>query len=111
LPKSKERRSMEQLALIAFKNKIDADSFFNLMMEAWHKEEAEYQSLAVTCRQKTKESAFFLFTVGGKILAQFPISTKTLQRDLKRYLKYRLGSVRRGEWPTQGIRGRPSQEY
>jgi len=61
LPKNKERRNLEQLALIAFKNRIDATRFFDLVMEAWNKEEAKFQILTVTCREKTRKSAgFFL---------------------------------------------------
>lgn len=98
---------MDQLASIALKNRIDADRFSSLIVEAWHKEEAKHKSLTVTCREKTKESAVFLFAVGGKVLAQFPISTKMLRWDLERYLKYRLESAKHKEEPTRGNRGRP----
>lgn len=107
---------MEQLASIALKNRIDPETFFDLVMEAWNKQEAKSRDLTVTCRQKTKESAFFLFTEGDKISAQLPISTETLQRELERYLKYRLQSgglesVKRVGWSARVYRGRPSQGY
>jgi len=75
-------RILESLARIALLHKVDSSEFFNRIVEAWNHGESECGQLAVKCRKRTKNSAIFLFTTGGKpaekVIAQFPISIAIL---------------------------------
>ena len=75
----KDGRILENLARIAMLHKVDANVFFNRIVEAWNHEGSECEQLVIECRKRNKNSAIFLFTTGRKVVAQFPISTITLQ--------------------------------
>jgi replication factor A1 len=75
----KDGRILENLARIAMLHKVDASEFFNRIVEAWNHEGSECEQLAIECRKRTKNSAIFLFTIGRKVVAQFPISINILQ--------------------------------
>lgn len=79
----KDGRILESLARIALLRKVDSSEFFNRIVEAWNHGSSECAQLAVKCRKRTKNSAIFLFTTGGKpapkVIAQFPISIAILQ--------------------------------
>jgi replication factor A1 len=70
-------------------HKVGSSEFFNCIVEAWNQEESEREHLVVICREKTKNSAIFLFTNGRKVLAQFPIPITILQgkNQLESYTK------------------------
>jgi replication factor A1 len=84
-----ERRVLEYVARIAVKHTINPSAFFNCIVDSWSKEEARCEELAIRCRKKTEDSAVFLFTRGGRVLAQFPIPTSILQgnNQLERLMK------------------------
>ena len=85
----KERRILEQLARIAVKHKVDSNKFFEGIKKAWNHEEARCKPLVITCREKLKESASFLFTIKEDVIAQFPVTTAILQgrNPLDSYMK------------------------
>lgn len=76
---AKDRRVLEYLARIAVKCKVDSSKFLNRLVEAWNREESKSDELIIRCRKRMKDSAIFLFTAGGKVVAQFPIPTTILQ--------------------------------
>jgi replication factor A1 len=79
----KDGRILENLARIAVLHKVDSSEFFSRIAEAWNHGGSECGQLAVRCRKRTKNSAIFLFTNGGKrarkVVAQFPISIAILR--------------------------------
>jgi len=75
----KDGRILEYLAQIAVKYKVDSGEFINCIVDAWDHEESECKQLTIRCREKTKNSAIFLFTNNRKVVAQFPIPTMILQ--------------------------------
>jgi len=75
----KDGRILEYLARIAMMHNVGSSEFLNCIVEAWNQEESERERLVVICRERTKNSAIFLFTNGEKILAQFPIPITILQ--------------------------------
>jgi len=77
----RDARSLEYLAIISFRFNIDSAEFLECIMKAYDQEESEIRQLSVTCRQKIKDSAVFLFTVGQDVIAQFPISTGVFQAE------------------------------
>ena len=85
----KVRRILVYLARIAVMYKVDSREFFNSIVEAWNHEESECKQLVIVCRERTKNSAIFLFTSGRKVVAQFPISSTILQgkNQLESYAK------------------------
>jgi len=85
----KDGRILEYLARIALVHKVDSSEFFNCILEAWNQEESECKQLAIRCRERTKNSAIFLFTNGRKVVAQFPIPLIILQgkNQLESYTK------------------------
>ena len=88
----KDRRILEQLALIAVKHNVDTNEFFSAIGKAWNQKTAQCKQLTITCRMKLKQSAVFLFTVDGVIIAQFPITTIIVQgkNQLEGYAKILL---------------------
>ena len=85
----KDGRILEYLARIALVHKVDSSEFFNCILEAWNQEESECKQLAIRCRERTKNSAIFLFTNGRKVVAQFSIPLIILQgkNQLESYTK------------------------
>lgn len=75
----RERKVLEYLARIAVKHEVDSTKFFGCITDAWKKEESEYGQLSVRCREKTEDSAVFLFKTDGNVLCQFPIPNSVLQ--------------------------------
>jgi replication factor A1 len=98
----KDGRVLEKLAGIAVLYKVDASEFFNCIVEAWNHEGSECGQLVIECRERTKNSAIFLFTTGREVVAQFPISITILQgkNQLESYTKTifaRVSSVKNFE--------------
>jgi replication factor A1 len=86
----KHVKVLEYLAILAVKNSIDADEFFNSIVEAWKKDESQCKQLTVRCRKRTRDSAVFLFIDARNTMAQFPVPTAVLQGDksqLEPYVK------------------------
>jgi replication factor A1 len=85
----KDGRILEYIARIALTHKVDSSEFFNCIVEAWNQEESECKQLAIRCRERTKNSAIFLFTNGRKVVAQFSIPLIILQgkNQLESYMK------------------------
>ena len=82
-------KALESLAIIALKYKIDSSELFDCIMQAWSKEKAECGQLSIICRQKTEDSAIFLFTTNQGVIAQFSIPVATLQgkNPLESYIR------------------------
>jgi len=93
MPSYKDGRILENLARIAMRHKVDSSEFFNRIVEAWNHDGSECAQLTIKCRERTRNSANFLFTNGreheGKVIAQFPISITILQgtNPLKGYME------------------------
>jgi hypothetical protein len=85
----RDTRSLEYLGIIAFRFKFDLREFLQCIMEAYDQEESEIRQLSVTCRQRTKDSGVFLFTVGQDVIAQFSLSTRVFQaeKQLESYVR------------------------
>jgi replication factor A1 len=81
----KRGRSLEYLARIAVKNKLNLSEFLDCIMDAWSQEESKCKELNIWCRKKTKDSAIFLFTNAEKVVAQLPISASI--RHEEHYLR------------------------
>ncbi len=84
-----DRKALAYLAIIAVKYKIDSSEVLDRVIEAWNRQEAEIKQMTVKCREKTEDSAVFLFTIGQDVVAQFPIPNRVLQG------KYQLESYMR----------------
>ena len=84
-----DRKTLEYLAGIAVKHRIDSSEFLNCILEAWKQDKSECKQLIIRCRKRTEDHATFLFTTGQKVLAQFPIQTRILQggNQLEDYMK------------------------
>ena len=85
----KDGRILDYIARIALMHKVDSSEFFNCIVEAWNQEESECKQLTIRCRERTKNSAIFLFTNGRKVVAQFSIPLIILQgkNQLESYTK------------------------
>ena len=83
VPKSlsaKERtKILESLDRMAEKHGIDHDEFLDCIAKAWKQEKSYCNHIHITCREKTEDSAIFLFTTGSEIVAQFPVPTAILR--------------------------------
>jgi len=77
----KHVRVLEYLAILAVSNSIDANEFFDSIVEAWKEDESQCKQLTVRCRERTRDSAIFLFIAAHNTIAQFPIPTLILQGD------------------------------
>jgi len=84
-----DRKALAYLAIIAVKYKIDSGELLDHVVEAWNQKESKSIQMTVKCRQKTEDSAVFLFTIGQNVVAQFPIPNRVLQG------KYQLESYMR----------------
>jgi replication factor A1 len=60
-------------------HKVDSNVFFNCILKAWTDQESQCNPLVIQCREKTQDAAIFLFTVGKRVIGQFPIPTTILQ--------------------------------
>jgi replication factor A1 len=86
----KHVKVLEYLAILAVSNSVDAGEFFDSIVEAWKKDESQCKQLTVTCRERTIDSAIFLFIAAHNNIAQFPVPTTILQgdkRQLEPYMK------------------------
>lgn len=82
-------RVLENLAKIAVLHNVDASEFFNRIVEAWNHQRSKCERLNIECRERTKNSAVFLFSTERTLVAQFPISTTILEgkHQLESYAK------------------------
>ena len=102
---SMEEKNLKSLALIALKAGLDSDEFSNCVIDAWKNRKwwkngkSKREDLVVIFR---KETAFFLFTIGDKVLGQFSLPTRILRNEvyLRRYLEY---SIRRIQNPYKRL--------
>ena len=86
----KHVKALEYLAILAVKNSVDAVEFFDSIVEAWKKDESQCKQLTVRCRERTRDSAVFLFIATHNTMAQFSVPTAVLQGDksqLEPYVK------------------------
>ncbi len=88
-------RVLENLAKIAVLHNVDAGEFFNRIVEAWDHQRSKCEQLIIECRERTKNSAIFLFTANRMVVAQFPISITVLQgkHQLENYTKTILAGI------------------
>jgi replication factor A1 len=84
----KDEKILGYLAMMVVKHKVDPNKLFNCIVKAWNQQQAECNQIMVRCRKKTRDSANFLFTANGEVLAQFPIPIQVLQgkNELQNYL-------------------------
>jgi len=76
----KDIKAIEYLTIIALRYKIDSSEFFDCILKAWNQGKAKCRKLNIICREKTRDSAIFLFTTGQDIVSQFSIPTSIFQR-------------------------------
>ena len=72
---------LEYLARISLKYGIDSREFFGKLVGAWKNQESTCKSLTIKCRKRTRYSAIFLITSSYKVVAQFPIPERILQKN------------------------------
>jgi hypothetical protein len=72
--------TLNNIFLISARYLIDSKVLFSSFVEAWQNQEATCETLLITCRKKTSNSAIFLITEGFKAVAQFTISTSILKK-------------------------------
>lgn len=65
--------SLEYLALISIKYKIDPDELLYALHLAWKQQEATCKQLSIQCRGKNQDQAMFLISEGSRVVSQFPI--------------------------------------
>ena len=74
---------------ISQKYGLDAHEFLACFPDAWMHEKSSYGEFLVHCRQKMENSAFFLVTQDGKVIAQLSLTEPALKRlaniDFKSY--------------------------
>ena len=75
------RKAIESLESIATKKDIDVSEIIQSVSKAWDKGESQCGQLTVKCREKSEDSAIFLFTDENEVVAQFPISMNIIQRS------------------------------
>ena len=93
-----EGKDLKSLAFIALKVGLDSEDFSNCIIDAWKNRKwwkngkSKREDLVVTFR---KETAFFLFTIGDKVLGQFSLPTRILRNEvyLRRYLEYSMRRI------------------
>jgi replication factor A1 len=85
----KDRKAIEYLAILALKYKIGSSEFFECVLKAWKQEKAKCRKLNIVCRQKTGDSAIFLFSISQDVISQFSIPTSIFQRKnpLENYIR------------------------
>jgi len=79
---------LKYLALIAVSNSVNAEEFFNSIVEAWKKDESQCKKLTVMCRERTKDSAVLLFIDTRNAIAQFPVPIAIFQGDKRQIEPY-----------------------
>jgi hypothetical protein len=86
---NEDSKCLENLSRIALRTDIDPTIFFNALVDSWQQNEANCQELTIMCRKRNQDSAIFLFTIGEKVMGQFPVSKLILQENnpLKDYIK------------------------
>ena len=111
MPKNNERPILEYLAYMAVKYHIDSDTLFDLFVEVWKKKKSIFKDLSVECREKSGESAVFLFTFDRNVASQFPLLTTILQQSdhTKGYLRYLLSDIKTLRGSVKGYRGRTAR--
>ena len=67
------------LASITISHNVDPTKLFDSIVEAWNRGRSKCKRLKIACREKRKDSAVFLFTLGSDVVAQFPIPTEILK--------------------------------
>ena len=79
---------LEYLARISRKYGIDSRELFHSLVDSWKQKESTCEKLVMRCRKRTRDSAIFLFTIGQKVVAQFPMPEHILQEinPLKGYI-------------------------
>lgn len=81
------RKAIKSLQSIAAKKDIDVSKLINSVSKAWDKGESKCGQIMVKCREKTEDSAIFLFTDENEVTAQFPIPINIIQRSSAANLK------------------------
>ena len=81
------KRLYEYLAQISLKYKIDSDTFFQCLIDAWRTGKSKCKQLVIECRKKNEDSAVFLFTSRNQVISQFMVPKNILLGDnpLKEY--------------------------
>jgi replication factor A1 len=77
----KDIKTLKYLASIAVKYDIDSNDLLYCIQESLDEGESKYKRLNVKCRQKRKDSAIILLTVGSDVVGQFPISNGIFQGE------------------------------
>ncbi len=93
-----DRKALTYLALIAVKYEVDSSELLGQVKEAWNQKESKSKQMTIKCRQKNEGSAVFLFSLGQKVVAQFPVPNKVLQgeyqlEDYSRMIPRRASTV------------------
>ena len=70
---------LEYLAKISVKYRVDHNTLFNKIVDAWQNRRSKCKQLTIQCREKMRDRAIFLITIDTKVVAQFPIPEHLLK--------------------------------
>ena len=68
-----DTKLLEYLAKISVKYRVDPNTLFNKIVDAWKNRMSKCKQLTIQCREKMRTRAIFLITTDHKVVAQFPI--------------------------------------
>ena len=68
-----DTRLIEYLAKISVKHRIDPNTLFDKIVDAWKNRRSKCKQLTIQCREKMRDHAIFLISTDYKVVAQFPI--------------------------------------
>lgn len=72
-------RLLEYLAFISLKHGIDANKFFDRIVNAWKGQRSKCDNIIIECRMRTRSHAVFLIAKDTGVIAQFPIPNHILE--------------------------------
>lgn len=80
--------TFKSIVYLANKYDLDPKSLLDTIVNAWKNDISLYGDLRIHCRTIKSSSAIFLFTLQKKVVSQFPITLKVLNKPslLKGYL-------------------------
>ncbi len=74
-------RLLKYLAVISLKHEVDSEKFFNSFLDASQHRVSKCGKLSIECRMRTRDYAIFLITSGPKVVAQFSMPERVLEKN------------------------------
>jgi len=67
--------------MISLKHEIDSDKIFNSFLDASQHKVSKCGKLSIECRMRTRDYAIFLITSGPRVVAQFSMPERVLEKN------------------------------